>query len=153
MKILRITLIVTLCLLSNLTTKGQNIQDNILKAIEIADNEYKVIVSNNMEFTKIEATYFWPLLDEYLNKKEKILNKEINMFLHDYTKMNEKEATVFLKNILKYDKQKIRLQKKYFRKIMKVISAKKFLRFNQIDHFIERARDFKLSYNHPLVKG
>ncbi len=153
MKTIKLTLVVVAILVSNLSLHAQYKQEEIRYAIELADNEYKDLIRYNMNFTKKESDAFWPILNEYLNKRDEIFNKEVNMFLKDYTKLNNEQAKDFLNKLLKYDDQMDRLQKKYFRKIMKVLPAKKFLRFNQIDNFIETARDFKLSYDLPLVKG
>lgn len=153
MKTIKTTLVIIAILISNLSLHAQYKQEDIQKAIELADKEYKDIIKYNMDFTKQESAKFWPILNEYLNKRDDIFKNEVNMFLKDYTKLNNDQAKKFLNKLLKYDDQMDRLQKKYFRKIMKVIPAKKFLRFNQIDNFIETARDFKLSYDLPLIKG
>jgi uncharacterized protein Yka (UPF0111/DUF47 family) len=153
MKTLKLTLICILSLMLSQSVLAQNTQEEVRYAIELADAEYKDIVRYNMDFTKQESNDFWPILNEYLNKRDQIFNKEINLYLKDYTSLNNEQAKDFLKKLLKYEKQMDRLQKKYFKKIMKVIPAKKFLRFVQIDDFIETARDFKLSYSLPLAKG
>jgi hypothetical protein len=132
---------------------AQNTQEHIRYAIELADIEYKDIVRFNMNFTKQESDAFWPILNDYLHKRDEIFNKEIHLFLKDYDKLNDRQAEQFMNTLLKYDDQMERLQKRYFRKIMKFLPAKKFLRFNQIDHFIETVRDLKQAYNMPLVKA
>ena len=153
MKTIKLTLVCIFSILFSQSIFAQNTQEEIRYAIELADIEYKDIVRFNMNFTPQESDVFWPILNEYLHKRDEIFNKEINLFLKDYGKMNNAQAEQFMKSLLKYDDQMERLQKKYFRKIMKVLPAKKFLRFSQIDHFIQTARDFKLSYNMPLVKA
>lgn len=153
MKIIKVTLIGLLSFMFSQSLLAQNTQEHIRYAIELADIEYKDIVRFNMNFTKQESDAFWPILNDYLHKRDEIFNKEIHLFLKDYDKLNDRQAEQFMNTLLKYDDQMERLQKRYFRKIMKVLPAKKFLRFNQIDHFIETARDLKQAYNMPLVKA
>lgn len=153
MKTIKLTLVCILSLMLSQSILAQNTQEEVKYAIELADAEYKDFVRYNMNFTKQESDAFWPILNEYLSKRDEVFNKEVNLFLKDYTQLNNEQAKAFMSKLLKYDNQMDRLQKKYFKKIMKVLPAKKFLRFSQIDHFIETARDFKLSYSLPWVKA
>lgn len=134
-------------------SNAQNKQEKIRYAIEKATEEYKDIVRLNMHFTTAETNSFWPVLNQYLLQKEEIFAKEVNLFLTDSRKLNEKGAANFIKRMQQSEKDLNRLKNKYFKRIQKKLPPKKFLRFLQIDHYIEVARDFKLSSQIPLVKA
>lgn len=136
-----------------LNSNAQNKQEKIRYAIEKATEEYKDIVRQNMNFTIAETNSFWPLLNQYLVQKEEIFAKEVNLFLTDSQKLTDKGAANFIKRMQQSEKDLSRLKNKYFKRIQKKLPAKKFLRFLQIDHYIEVARDFKLSSQIPLVKA
>ncbi|OSY87437.1 hypothetical protein WH52_11210 [Tenacibaculum holothuriorum] len=136
----------------SIKTTAQNKQDKIRYAIEMADKEYKDIIRYNMNFTESETNAFWPILNEYLTKKDEVFAKEVNIFLTDYSKLSARGAENILKRMNKSEKELRALKNKYFKKIKKHLPIKKYLRFLQIDHYIEVARDFKLSSQMPLVR-
>lgn len=146
-------LTITLSFLFGLNITAQNKQDKIQYAIELANEEYKNLIRFNMNFSEGETSKFWTVLNEYLNDKNKVLAKEVTLFTKDYNKMNNEEAEDFMEEMFKYEKKSNRIKTKYFGKIRKILPAKKFLRFVQIDNYIETARNFKISSQMPLVRG
>ena len=153
MKTLKSLLIIAIISLTSFTSKAQNKQDQIRYAIELADEEYKDIIRFNMKFTETETSAFWPLMDGYLKDRDEVFAKEVNLYMTDYSKMTNEKAEVFIKKILKSEGKMKRIKDSHFNKISKVLPAKKFLRFMQVDNFVEAARNFKLSSQMPLIKG
>ncbi|SIQ21156.1 hypothetical protein [Maribacter ulvicola] len=153
MKTLKVSLVVLVVLLSNLNILAQNKQDEILYAIELADEEYKDIIRYNMNFSESETVEFWSKMNDYLAERKEAFTEEVNFYVTDYSKMTDEEVKKLTKKMTHAEEKKKRIKDKHFSKIRKILPSKKFLRFVQIDYYLEAARNFNISSQMPLIKG
>ncbi|MGB0869389.1 MAG: hypothetical protein ACPGSD_07305 [Flavobacteriales bacterium] len=138
--------------LCNMTYAQKITEKEIHNAIELANIEYKTYLSNTLTLSEGETELFWGIINTYLNEKENIWNEEIKLYAKDYSKLDDEGSIVFLKKNLKIDYKKKKLKNKYFRKVKKVLKPKSYLRFIQIDYYIETARAYFISLQLPWIK-
>lgn len=134
------------------TTAQELTEKQIHNAIELSNIEYKTFVSNTLTLSEAETKVFWEVINSYLIEKEQIWNEEIKLYSKDYTTLDDGSSKMFLKKNLKIDHKKKALKNKYFRKVRKVLKPKSYLRFIQIDHYIESARAYFISLQSPWIE-
>ncbi len=139
--------------LASFSVNAQVSDKQIEDVITYANDEYKDVLLYNMTFSKKEKEAFWPLLNEYLKKREPLVKEQLKMSVKDISELNDRQIKKMSLEVMEVTLNLENLKKDYLKKIMKELSAKNFMRFYQIDHFIEIARDYKLSSMMPLVRG
>jgi hypothetical protein len=99
-------------------------------------------ITSQLALTADEAQVFWPIYNEYAEKREAI-HKE--MFGPDEPKgkpdpdaMTEKEAEQFLDQMSKNQQKMADLEKEYLVKFKKVLSAKKIVKLHMVENDFKR---------------
>jgi|GEM_PF-2799843 len=146
-----LTLACFFALCYNLT--AQNIQDRMRFSLDLANQEYKDVVRFNMGFTEEETAEFWPIINKYIAEKDKLISDDVDLFALDFTQLDGFEAEIYVKRVLAHETKLQKIKNRHFKKIRKLLPPSKFLRFLQIDDFIETARDFMVSSQLPLARG
>jgi hypothetical protein len=153
MKMFKLLIASILLLGTSLQMKSQNIPaSEVQAAIDIANIEYRDFIKYYFEVDKKVEVKFWDQLNEYLKDRGELWKEDINIFSKDLSQMDDEKSKDFLKEVLKLDKKKTNVKNKHFRKIGKTLSPKQYLRFIQIDHYIESARAFKFASETPWTK-
>ena len=87
-------------------------------------------ITETLELTSEEAEKFWPVYNEYSEKKQEIRQqqrKEHHDFMSDAENISEEEALKILDNHLSMRKKDLELDVKYDMKFREVLSAKKVM--------------------------
>jgi len=113
------------------------------------------ILAQNIELTEDEAVEFWPLHREYELDLTKLYDRRlalIRRYLATYDSMTDAQARKLADEVLDLEGDGTRLKRKYFKKFSKVITARKALRFFQIEKQINTAIDLRIAAALPLIK-
>lgn len=134
-KILYIGMLVAM-LMTSAVFYGQNKPDrNKLKALKVA------FFTERLSLSAKEAEVFWPLYNEYEEKKESLREREkseIYEKLKQAESISESEAQNLLQRYLELEEQQEELDNEYFNRIAKTISARKTLMMFRAEYEFRR---------------
>ena len=132
---------------------------NLRAFIELARSDIRTeksfVLAQNMIFTEDEAVEFWPLQREYEFELSVLYDGRLALireFIKTYDTMTEDQATQLAENSLSLEESRTKLKRAYFSKFAEVITAKKAVRFFQIENQINTAIDFQIAVSLPLIK-
>lgn len=117
--------------------------------------EKSYVLAQNMTFTEDEAVEFWPLQREYEFELSLLYDRRLALirdFIKTYDTMTEDQATQLAENSLSLEESRTKLKRQYFSKFAEVITAKKAVRFFQIENQINTAIDLQIAASLPLLK-
>jgi hypothetical protein len=134
---------------------------NLRTFIELARSDLKnqkaIIIAQNMELTEAEGAEFWPLQRDYQNELSR-LNDEKLALIVSYAKsynadsLTDQEATELARESFNIEAKKTGLKRAYFKKMVKIMPAKKVARFFQIDNQLNLLVDLQVAASVPLIK-
>ena len=132
---------------------------NLRAFVELAKSDLKtqkaIILAQNMELTEAEGAEFWPLERDYQQELNKLNEQRLAIvqdYVADYETMTDKKATELAKRSFDLEEKRINLKRKYFKKMAKVMPAKKVARFFQLDNQLNMAADLHVAAALPLIK-
>jgi len=115
--------------------------------------EKKAMIKQAIFLTNEESEVFWPLYEEY-NKKLGDLRMETYQLIIDYTNnmntLSGKQAETMWKKKLKIDKEMLKLNKKYYKKLLNRIDGSKAVRYFQAENKIQAMVDAHIANEVPL---
>jgi hypothetical protein len=119
---------------------AQSATDEVAYLRSIFGKEKKELIGQFMNLNEADAAKFWPLYDEYSAKYKALADERIST-IADYGKqyvgLTDDQAKSLGNRIFKNDKQILKLQEKYFKKISKSVSPLKAAQFMQADQYIQ----------------
>ncbi|WP_373072274.1 hypothetical protein [Zeaxanthinibacter enoshimensis] len=125
-----------LMLMTSTVFYGQNKPDRSkLKALKVA------FFTERLSLSAKEAEVFWPLYNEYEEKKEALREtekSEIYERLKSAESIGESEAQKLLERYLELEEQQEELDKEYFSRIASTISARKTLMMFRAEYEFRR---------------
>jgi hypothetical protein len=132
---------------------------NLRAFVELARSDLKtqkaLIISENLPMTGEEAAEFWPLQRDYQHELTR-LNDEKLAIIRDYAvnfqTMTDEKAAELTKRSFDLEEKKTDLKRQYFKKMAKVMPARKVARFFQLDNQINLAVDLQVAASLPLIK-
>jgi Cu/Ag efflux protein CusF len=127
-------------------------QMNVARAALRADR--KATIAKSMQLTEAEAKAFWPLYDQYSAEKQKQGDALLKLFKEYgqlYPNVSDDRARAMLKELGNLEKQRVETKNSYLRKIEKVVSPAKTLRFAQVESRLDLVLQLELAANVPLV--
>jgi hypothetical protein len=117
--------------------------------------ERVAIITEAMDFTPEEGEVFWPIYREYELDASKIGDRRIALikeFAANFDTMTNDVAEDLIKTSFKINEDTLKLEKKYIKKYMKVLPAKRVARYAQIDHRINMLIDIQIAASLPLFE-
>lgn len=117
--------------------------------------EKKALIAEVMQLTDDEGSVFWPVYNEYEEQLYKINTDYFTVvkeFADNYEKMSKEVAADILTKANKIALDKAKLEKTYIKKMMKVISPQKTLRYFQASNKIEVMIEAELAAEIPLLE-
>ena len=118
--------------------------------------EKKLLIKDAVELNAEEAKAFWPLYEEYNDKliaqsKEMIdlVNKNADKLDH----LTNDEAEELWKDKIDFDYKEIKLEKKYFKKMLRVLPAGKVVRYFQAENKIKSMMNAQMAVEIPLINS
>ena len=154
MKALRASLILITGLLAALPALAQDERDVIEVIRTQIQADRQALVAQNMQLNPTESEEFWPLYREFQLERAEISDRRVNLimeFRDNYSNLDDERAEELLKEGIKIQNDKVKLWKKYRRKIDRILPASKTLRFFQIESKLDTIIDFDLARSIPLA--
>ncbi len=108
-----------------------------------------------MELTEGEAVDFWPLYERYGHDLDALNDQRlalIRRYLALYDKLTDKQARQLATEVFSLEEKRTALKRKYFPEWAQVITARKAVRFFQIENRLNAAIDLQLAAALPLIK-
>ena len=134
---------------------AQQSTDYIELMRSVIKTEKKAAISEVMELSTAEADLFWPLYNEY-NEKRYVVNtklvKLIEEYAANYSKMNDELAEEYWTRNMNIDMELLKLEKSYYKKFLKVLNAQKAFRYFQAENKIENLILAQLALDIPLLE-
>jgi len=120
----------------------------------ILQAEHKLLVSQNLGLTSPEAEAFWPVYDAYAAELDKAGDRRVKLiadFAASYGDLSDETAKQLVADMLKYQKEVLKIRDKYAKKFHRVLPAGKVVRFYQIENKLDALVNFVLASEIPLV--
>jgi len=138
----------------NISAQETPALDSVMEANYRA--EKKALITEALKLTEEEGKEFWPLYNEY-NEKMQVENKKIleliNSNAEKLDKLTDDEAEDIWKEKIDHDYDMIKLEKKYFKKILRVLPAGKAVRYFQAENKIKSLMNAQMAVEVPLVNS
>jgi hypothetical protein len=130
------------------------VRDDVDMILEIFKMEKKAMVNDYMELNDEQSKKFWPIYEEYEQKRKAIVQRRIDMlaeFSDHRSKLSDGTAKEIAEEFFSIRNDDSKLQKKYFKKISKAIGAANAVSFIQLEEYIRTAINFELQDVIPFV--
>ena len=122
---------------------------------DVIKTEKKAAIAEATQLTDTESTPFWALYNEYNSKMTDVNTKLINLIIDysdNYGNMNNEKAKELFNNSLKIKQESLKLEKKYFKKFLKILPPAKAVRYFQAENKIKSMINAKLALEIPLFE-
>ncbi len=105
--------------------------------VEKFNKEREAYFTEHLELTDSESKTFWPLYNDFHNRKMKLVEDERTAFSYAYKNaenLSDKEITETLDKIRKLKEEQLTLETEYYQvKFMKVLPPKKVLKLYKVE--------------------
>ncbi len=105
--------------------------------IEKFNQERKTYFTKHLELTESESKAFWPVYNDFHNRKMKIVEEERNNFSYmhnNFDNLTDSEITDIIKKISELKKAQLTLEIEYYQdKFMEVLPPKKVLKLYKVE--------------------
>ncbi len=154
-----ITALLTLFVISAVSFAQNNESYDISADIELLKTDLKaqkiILIREGMELNKEEGKKFWPIYNDYQEEAGKLIDLKVKLvkdYAEHYEQMSDKKAEDLLNEAINIDEKSAKLQRKYVKKLKKVLPMVKVVRFYQLDNRINMLLQLQTSANIPLIK-
>lgn len=140
-------ILTTIMLLTAFTINAQTNKEYFDLVKKTAKIEAKEYVYSGLDLNQTELIAFDPVFNQYLEKEGKIMLSKMALFeayANNSSSYSDEQINDLNKNVLKYDLQRSKLNKKYYAKFVKAIGVEKASTFfflkKYMDNKVERAK-------------
>ncbi len=142
-----------LCCFFAASTYAQNSYMEIVRST--LKTEKKALIAEVMQLSDAESTGFWEVYNEYEQKQYTLNTDFYNVvmdFADNYENMSDEKAIELMNKVNKFDFATSKLDKIYLKKMLKVVSPQKALRFFQASRKIQTLINAELAAEVPLLE-
>jgi hypothetical protein len=142
-------------LITGVSVNAQDLNSYLEVSREVLKTEKKALIAEVMQFTNEESELFWPIYNEYEQKKYNINTRYVNLiqkFAENFENMSDEVAAEVINESINIDLELVKLKKSYSKKIQKILSPKKTIRYLQAENKIEALIDAELALEIPLLE-
>ena len=105
--------------------------------IEKFKKDRKIYFTEKLEITDEEAKAFWPLYDDFSNRKMKLVEDERNTYSYAHKNadnLSDQEILDILKKVNKLKEDQLKLEAEYYQdKFLKALPAQKVLKLGKVE--------------------
>ena len=115
----------------------------------------KEIITMVMDFTDSEASAFWPIYREYEFGLDELGDARLTLtknYAENYENMTDEKATELINDAIKFQQDRLKLRKKYFKKFSKALSPIQAAKWIQLENQIHLLIDLQIASEMPLVE-
>lgn len=134
------------------------IAENVVDQIEVVRGalkaDRKVVIAEGMQLSDEESSKFWPIYRDYRTEMDKLGDGRVELVLEYadlYPNVPEDRAKAMLKKYTALEEKAVDVRNKYLKKIGKVLTASKVLRFAQLENRLDLAVRVQMAAAVPLV--
>lgn len=118
--------------------------------IDKINEERKVYFTDKLELTDSESKAFWPVYDDFLNRKMKLVEDERNTWMYAHKNadnLSDKEIVETLDKAYNLKEEQLKLEREYYQdKFLKVLPTKKVLELGKVEwdfrrHLLRQLRE------------
>lgn len=116
--------------------------------------EKKAIIEEYMKFDDTEATAFWPVYEEYAEKRKNLGADRIAAledYVNNYENLTDEKAEELTKKIFKNNSQLDKLQMKYYNKMKKAVSPLRASQFMQLESYLQTMIRYEIQDALPFI--
>lgn len=117
--------------------------------------ERRLTVETELALNEDQENAFWPLYDEYYDKRTALYNKlltHVNHYANEHHSLSDEQALNLIDEHLALEAQLIVLHQEYRDKLQSVLTPKQLMRFYQIDFKITAKTLAEIADMIPLAK-
>jgi hypothetical protein len=113
------------------------------------------IIAANVQLSPQQSDVFWPLCHEY---REELLgvNDRLALLIREYAAnfqiMTDEKAEALLDELIRIDKDRMKLRESYVKKFKKVLPPKVVMRYFQVENKLDTIINYELAAEIPLVR-
>lgn len=114
--------------------------DELAQIRQILGKEKKDLIKQFMSLNEADAAKFWPLYDEYSEKRKALADDRINIikdYANQYVGLTDDQSKALGKRYFKNESSILKLQEKYYNKMSKSVSPLKAMQFMQAENYIQ----------------
>ncbi len=133
---------------------SQNVGSYLESQKKVLKKEKKEIVKDVLELSNDEAKLFWPIYDQYMNELKpynQIFVNTIKEYIDKYDHLTDEDAKKLFNNTILVEESRLRLKKKYYRKMVKVLPPQKVIRYFQLEKRLWAMIYNELTIDIPLI--
>ncbi len=148
--------LVALCVVGGSVPAGaQTDRDAIEVMLSLAKTERKAIVAQNMQLTEAESEAFWPIYNEYADKRKALGERDVKLiqdYAANFANLTDEKAAELLKEAQSIDQDRAKARVDYAKKLRKALPATKVARAYQVESKIDAIIEFELARAIPLAE-
>jgi hypothetical protein len=133
--------------------EGEKTDEGIQLLREQIKTEREAVVKANLTLTSQQKEDFWPLYQEYHEKRDKLMDRRVAIltdFGESRVGITTEKAEQILKEAIDLEKDIVKLKGKYRSKFVKVLLPRSALRYYQIENKIDTMIDHDIAMIVPL---
>jgi hypothetical protein len=134
--------------------QAQTVKERLDVTRQAVETQRRVLVSGALPLSDAEARAFWPLYDAY-EKERRPLDDRFNRLVADFVAGNatltEAQAKAMLDEAQRIDEARVKLRGKTIARMAGALSARKLLRFFQIDNKLDSVVRADVARQVPLA--
>jgi len=148
-------LLVVGLLFAGMTNHAQS-NEYIEMARAVLETDTKEAIAGVMELDDSQSEEFWLLVNEYEDFSYFVKDKRIALikdYAKNYESISNEKADEFIKESFAFKQEDLKLKKKYYKKMKKVIPANEAAKFIQVINKIDDLVNAKLALEIPLIES
>ena len=148
-------LLLTVFLMLTIATFAQDVDSFVELLRSDVKTLKKEIITEVMEFSEAEASAFWPVYRNYEFELEKIGDARVALikdYAENYEKMTDGKAGELMERAFNFREKRLKLQKKYFKEVSKILSPVKAAKWAQLENQITLLIDLQIASELPLAE-
>ena len=121
---------------------------------QVTEAQRTMIIADNMDLTAAESEEFWPVYREYRSEVGKLNDRFVKMvtsYAKNYQSIDDPAASELLREAFSIEAERVKVSKKYAKKMGKFMPGVKVIRFVQIESRLDAIMEIKVKNSIPLA--
>jgi len=125
------TLFISIIMLSQMMVYAQRTEERSAQKMERMQAQRVAFFTNKLNLTVLEAEVFWPVYNEYNDKRQAL--KKSNSWKGQTQELTDDEANKLLDDMLDLKEKDFAIQKEYLYKFKEVLPSQKVVRLYKLE--------------------
>lgn len=154
-KVVLIAVVAVMAVAFSNPVAAQQVRDQTKLTYDVLTSEWGTLIGGALDLTDAEAEAFWPLYEEYGEKKGDLWNRRIDVikiYLRSYADMTPEMSRILLDQSFSIEKQMLELEMTYAEKFDDVLPPNKVTRLYQAENKLETTMMMEIAKDVPLAK-